>query len=151
SFGRSGWRKDLTAIMIAHHIPYVAQGTAENWKDLSRKFERAFQVEGPAFINVLSPCVPGWKYDEHATVDMLRLAIKTCFWPVYEVDNGVWKLNYKPKEKLPVEEFLKTQGRFRHLFRPENRHVIDELQDEVDQKWNELVRRCEMSKEMAKA
>ena len=151
SFGRSGWRKDLTAIMIAHHIPYVAQATAENWKDLSRKFERAFQVEGPAFINVLSPCVPGWKYEQEQTVDMLRLAIKTCFWPVYEVDNGVWKLNYKPKEKLPVEEFLKPQGRFRHLFRPENRHVIDELQDEVDQKWNELLRRCEMSKEMAKA
>jgi pyruvate ferredoxin oxidoreductase beta subunit len=67
------------------------------------------------------------------------------------VDQGAWKLNYKPKEKLPVEEFLKTQGRFRHLFRPENRHVIDELQDEVDQKWDELVHRCEMSKEMAKA
>ncbi len=146
SFGRSGQRKDLTAILVAHHIPYVAQATADNWKDLSRKFQRAFEVDGPAFINVLSPCVPGWKYDEKLTVDISRLAANTCFWPSYEVDHGVWKLNYKPKQKLPVEEFLKLQGRFRHLFRPENRHVIEELQAEVDERWAEILERCEKSK-----
>ncbi len=132
--------------MIAHHIPYVAQATTNNWKDLSRKFERAFEVEGPAFINVLAPCVPGWKYDAEKTIDISRLAADTCFWPAYEVDHGKWKLNYKPKQKLPVEEFLKPQGRFRHLFRPENRHVIDELQAEVDYKWEEILRNCEASK-----
>jgi pyruvate ferredoxin oxidoreductase beta subunit len=142
SFGRSGQRKDLTQILVAHHIPYAAQGTIDNWKDLSRKFERAFEVEGPAFINVLCPCVPGWKYDEKITIDISRLAANTCFWPSFEVDHGVWKLNYKPKEKLPVEEFLKPQGRFRHLFRPEHRHVIDELQAEVDQRWAEINERC---------
>jgi len=142
SYGKTGRRKDLTAICAAHHIPYVAQATSDNWKDLSRKFERALEVEGPAFINVLAPCVPGWKYEEKETINISRLAAKTCFWPSYEVDNGVWKLNFKPKEKLPVEEFLKPQGRFRHLFRPENRHVIDELQQEVDENWQEILKRC---------
>lgn len=142
SFGREGRRKDLTAIIAAHHIPYVAQATTDNWKNLSRVLERALDVEGPAFINVLSPCVPGWKYEEKDTINISRLAAKTCFWPSYEVDHGVWKLNFTPKEKLPVEEFLKPQGRFRHLFRPENRHVIDELQQEVDDNWEELLIRC---------
>ena len=142
SFGRSGKRKDLTAIMAAHHIPYVAQATTNNWKDLSRKLNRALEVEGPAFINVLTPCVPGWKYDARDTINISRLAADTCFWPSYEVDNGVWKLNYVPKVKRPVEDFLKPQGRFRHLFRPENRHVIDELQQEVDEQWERLLFLC---------
>jgi len=72
----------------------------------------------------------------------MRLAVETCFWPLFEVENGMYKLNYKPKEKLPVEEWLKRQGRFRHLFRPENRHVIDELQAEVDRRWERLLRLC---------
>ncbi len=142
SYGRVGKRKDLTAIMAAHHIPYVAQAGPHHWKDLSRKFERALEVDGPAFINVLSPCVPGWKYDAKDTFNISRLAAQTCFWPMYEVDNGVWKLNFKPKEKLPIEEFLKTQGRFRHLFRPENKHVIEKLQQEVDEQWERLLFLC---------
>jgi len=142
SYGRVGKRKDLTAIMAAHHIPYVAQAGAHNWKDLSNKFQRALEVDGPAFINVLTPCVPGWKYDGKDTINISRIAAETCFWPIYEIDHGVWKLNYFPKEKKPVEEFLKTQGRFRHLFRPENRHVIDLLQEEVDEYWERLLYLC---------
>ncbi len=71
-----------------------------------------------------------------------KLAVDTCFWPLFEVDNGVWKLNRKPKEKTPVEEWLKGQGRFRHLFTPKNRWMIDELQKEVDVRWEELLRMC---------
>ncbi len=140
--GRMGWRKDLTSIMADHHIPYVAQSTGFHWNDLYRKLERAFEVEGPAFINVLSPCVPGWKYSEEKTMYYNDMAVKTCFWPLFEVDHGVWKLNRKPKEKLPIEEWLKGQGRFRHLFIPKNRYMIDELQKEVDAKWENLLRRC---------
>ncbi|TKJ42368.1 pyruvate ferredoxin oxidoreductase [candidate division LCP-89 bacterium B3_LCP] len=142
SYGSVGRRKDLTAIMAAHHIPYVAQTTSDNWKDLNRKLARALEVEGPAFLNILTPCVPGWKYDGKDTINLSRLAAKTCFWPSYEVDHGKWKLNYTPKEKLPVVDFLKPQGRFRHLFSPENQHVIDELQREVDDQWEELLVRC---------
>jgi len=68
--------------------------------------------------------------------------VDTCYWPLYEVEEGVWRLTYKPREKLPVEEWLKRQGRFRHLFRPENRHLIDRLQEEVDRRWERLLRLC---------
>jgi pyruvate ferredoxin oxidoreductase beta subunit len=142
SYGRSGERKDLTAIAAAHHIPYVAQGTGFHWNDLFQKLTKAFTVKGPAFINVLSPCVPGWKYSSEKTMEYNRLAVDTNFWPLYEVDKGVWRLNKKPKERLPIEEWLKGQGRFRHLFTPQNRHVIEELQAEVDQRWEELLQRC---------
>ena len=73
---------------------------------------------------------------------MAKLAVDTCYWPLFEVENGDWKLNYKPKEKLPVETWLKAQGRFRHLFRPENRHMIDEIQAEVDRRWEQAAASC---------
>ena len=65
-----------------------------------------------------------------------------CYWPLYEVDNDQWKLNYKPREKKPVVEWLKRQGRFRHLFQPQFRHVIDEIQAKVDEEWERLLERC---------
>lgn len=140
--GKRQHRKDLTAIMVAHDIPYVAQAVPSNWNDLITKVEKALAVEGPAFINVLSPCRLGWGFNPEDTIKIAQLAVDTCFWPLYEVENGVWKLNYRPKEKKPLEEWLKPQGRFKHLFRPENRHIIEELQAEVDRKWNELLKRC---------
>lgn len=142
SYGRQGERKDLTAIVAAHHIPYAAQSTGFHWNDLYKKLEKAFTVEGPAFLNVLSPCVPGWKISTEQMMHYNKLAVETCFWPLYEIENGVWKLNKKPKERLPIEEWLKGQGRFRHLFTPKNRHAIDELQAEVDRRWEELLERC---------
>jgi pyruvate ferredoxin oxidoreductase beta subunit len=69
-----------------------------------------------------------------------QLAHDTCFWPLYEVENGRYKINYKPKKKLPIEEWLKPQGRFKHLFQPENRDIIAMLQEDVDRKWEELNR-----------
>ena len=73
---------------------------------------------------------------------MARLAVETCFWPLYEVDNGVWKITYKPKEKKPLDEWMKQQGRFRHLYEPKNRHILKEAQAEVDRRWEELQRRA---------
>ena len=140
--GKRQFRKDLTAIMAAHGIPYVAQAAPSQWKDLMKKTRKAVNSGGPAFMNVLSSCNRGWRHPTNETVEITQLAVDTCFWPLYEVENGVWKLNYKPKEKLPVEEWLKRQGRFRHLFKPENRHMIDELQAEVDRRWERLLHLC---------
>ncbi len=140
--GKRQFRKDLTAIMAAHGIPYVAQAAPSQWKDLMEKTRKAVNSGGPAFMNVLSSCNRGWRHPTDETVEITQLAVDTCFWPLYEVENGVWKLNYKPKEKLPVEEWLKRQGRFRHLFKPENRHMIDELQAEVDRRWERLLHLC---------
>ena len=141
--GKVQWRKPLTEIIAAHHIPYVAQASPSNWRDLMEKARNAAAANGPSFLNVLASCNRGWRHATDTTIDVMRLAVETCYWPLYEVDNGVWKLNFKPKEKKPVEEWLKTQGRFSHLFQPQFRHVIDEIQARVDEEWAALVKKCE--------
>ena len=140
--GKQQYRKDLTAIMAAHGIPYVAQAAPSQWRDLMKKTRKAVDCGGPAFMNVLSSCNRGWRHGTDETVEITQLAVETCYWPLFEVEDGEWRLTYKPKEKPPVEEWLKRQGRFRHLFRPENRHVIDELQAEVDLRWERLLKLC---------
>lgn len=139
--GKPQYRKDLTPIVAAHGIPYVAQASAHRFRDLMQKARKGVAADGPAFINVLSSCNRGWRHPTDMTLEMSRLAADTCFWPLYEVEKQEWKLNYRPKEKLPIEEFLKPQGRFRHLFKEENRHIIEELQAEVDRRWEALLKR----------
>lgn len=81
-----------------------------------------------------------WRHDTDETIEITQLAVDTCYWPLYEVQDEQWRLNYRPQEKLPVEEWLKRQGCFRHLFRKENRHMIDDLQAEVDRRWERLLK-----------
>ncbi|MCK5614954.1 pyruvate ferredoxin oxidoreductase [Candidatus Pacearchaeota archaeon] len=140
SFGKKKWRKDLTQIALAHNVEFVAQASPSNWKDLTRKVEKALSKDGATFINIISPCHRGWRYPQEKTVELAKLAVDTCYWPLYEVDEGVMKINYKPKEKKKIEEWLKPQGRFKHLFKEENRHVIDEFQRRVDKEWDKLLR-----------
>jgi pyruvate ferredoxin oxidoreductase beta subunit len=140
--GKQQFRKDLTAIMAAHDIPYVAQAAPSRWRDLMEKARQAVHCGGPAFINVLASCNRGWRHGTDETIELTQLAVDTCYWPLFEVEHGRWRLSYKPKEKLPVEEWLKRQGRFRHLFQAENRHLIDQLQAEVDQRWERLLALC---------
>lgn len=137
--GKRGQRKDLTKIMAAHDIPYVAQVSPAHWNDLYQKAEKAFAVDGPAFINALAPCPRGWRYDPKDTIELCRLAVDTCFWPLYEIVDGRVRITYKPREKKPVTEFLKVQGRFRHLFQPGNEGLLEEIQKDVDRKWEELL------------
>ncbi len=131
-------RKDLTRIMAAHKIPYVAQASPNKWLDLYNKAKKAFEIEGPAFLNVLCPCPTEWKYEESQGIKLAQLANDTCVWPLYEVEKGQFKINYQPKQKLPVTEWLKSQGRFRHLFKEENAWMIDLIQEQVDRDWEEL-------------
>ena len=141
--GKEQFKKDLTAVVAAHHIPYVAQASPHNYMDLIRKSEKAFAVDGPAFINVLSPCVPGWKYPMHKTIKLAKMAVDTCFWPLFEVENDEWKLNYDPgPNKKPIMEWLKMQKRFRHLMKPENAHIVEKLQANVDKRWENLKKMC---------
>ena len=138
--GKLQWRKDLTRIMAAHGLPYVAQGSIHRWQDLFKKAQKAFAIEGPAFLNVLCPCPTEWKYPESQGVKLARLAVETCAWPLYEVEQGKYRITYKPKEKLPVTEWLKPQGRFRHLFKEENAWMLEEIQKRIDAEWAELLR-----------
>ena len=141
--GKVQYRKPLTDIIAAHRIPYVAQTAPSRWRDLMQKARKASAVDGPSFLNVLASCNRGWRHGTDTAIEITKLAVETCYWPLFEVEYGVWKLNYKPREKKPVEEWLKTQGRFRHLFQPKFRYVIDELQARVDEEWELLLKRCE--------
>jgi len=142
SYGKKQYRKDLSAIMVAHEIPYVAQASPSNWNDLVSKVKKALAVEGPAFMNIIQPCVLGWKYPSDQSMELARLAVDTCFWPLYEVEDGEYRLTYRPKEKKPVEDWLKRQDRFRHLFKPENAEIVKEIQEDVDERWAKLLAKC---------
>lgn len=139
--GKVQRRKDLTAIMAAHGIPYAAQASVGYWRDLVAKAEKAFAVDGPAFLNVMAPCPRGWRTDPAKTVELAKLSVQTGFWPLYEVEDGVWRMTQRIREKLPLEDFLKPQGRFRHLFKPGNPELLAEMQADVDHALTELERR----------
>ncbi|MDK2903368.1 MAG: pyruvate ferredoxin oxidoreductase beta subunit [Clostridiales bacterium] len=141
--GKLQYKKDLTKIMAAHGIPYVGQSAPmKNFRDLYEKSEKAIYTQGPAFLNVLAPCPRGWRYDTAIMMELIEIAVDTCVWPLYEVVNGEYHLSYKPKNKRPVEDWLKPQGRFKHLFAPQNRHLIDEIQAYVDKEWDNLLKLC---------
>ena len=140
--GKEEFRKDIAKIVVAHNIPYVAQASLSNLADLSMKAEKAFNVKGPAFIVVLQPCTLGWRYPMQMTVEIAKLAVETKFWPLYEVENGNYKLNYKPSKPIPVTEYMKLQGRFKHLFKPANKNIIDKIQKHVDSEWEKLLKLC---------
>jgi len=141
SYGKHQRRKDLTAIVAAHKIPYVAQGSVSHWNDLITKSEKAFKADGPAFINVISMCHRGWRFPQQDTVEISRLAVETCFWPLYEIENGKLKVTYKPKNKLPISEWFKRQGRFSHLSKEEFAHIVEQVQKEIDEDWDNLLKR----------
>jgi pyruvate ferredoxin oxidoreductase beta subunit len=135
--------KDLTSIIADHNVAYVGQTTfIGNMKDLHEKAEKAIYTKGAAFLNVMAPCPRGWRYDSKDIMKMCKLAVETCYWPLFEVINGEWKLTYKPKVKLPIENFLKEQGRFKHLFKKGNEKLIEQFQKEVDLRWERLLKKC---------
>ena len=141
--GKMQSRKDLTAIIASHNIPYVAQTTfVKNFMDIHVKSEKAIYTPGAAFLNVLAPCPRGWGYPSGDLLKICQLAVDTNYWPLFEVIDGKWILNYEPKKKLPIEDFLRPQNRFRHLFKPGNEELIVAFQNEVDRRFEELVKKC---------
>jgi pyruvate ferredoxin oxidoreductase beta subunit len=143
SFGKAQQRKDMTAIAVAHHIPYVGQAAASHWQDLSEKVERAAAADGPAFLNVLTNCPLGWGHEPRVGVQVLDAAVNSCFWPLYEVVDGEYRLTYEPDEFVPIEEWLRPQKRFAHLLRPENAELVETIQRQVAADWRSLRDRCE--------
>jgi pyruvate ferredoxin oxidoreductase beta subunit len=143
--GGTQLRKDLTRIVVAHGVPYVAQASPHRWQDVVNKVKRALEVDGPSFLNILSPCPLGWRFEASDSIRIAELAVECCFWPLFEVREGKWKLSYRPREKRPVAEWLRAQGRFDPLFRPGNEGVLQEIQDHVDQEWERLLRDCGVS------
>jgi len=141
--GKRQNKKNLTEIIAAHEVPYVAQTTFfGNFKDLHEKSKKAIYTKGPAFLNILSPCPRGWRYETEDLAEICKLAVNTCVWPLYEIENGEWRLTYEPRKKVGVEEFLVKQGRFSHMFEKGNEWMIEETQKYVDEKWEKLLKKC---------
>jgi pyruvate ferredoxin oxidoreductase beta subunit len=136
--GKTELRKNLTKIMAAHNIPYAAQASPSHWMDLMKKVRKALDIKGPKFMNIISSCNRGWRSKTDDAISMCRLAVDTCCWPLYEIENGVTKITFKPKEKKAVEEFLKPQGRFKHLFKPDNEWMLKKIQEDTDKEWERL-------------
>ncbi len=141
SFGKQQNKKDLTGIAIAHGVPYVAQSAVHAWRDLMTKVQKALDTDGPSFMNILAPCHRGWRINPEDGIKISKQAAETCYWPLYEVENGAWKVNFKPTEKKPLDEFLLAQGRFEHLKKPQYASVREELQKWVDRRWSALLAR----------
>jgi len=137
--GKLEEKKDLVSIAVAHNIPYAATATIYFWKDLVNKVRKAFTFDGPSFLHVYAPCNRGWYYDPAETVRLSKLAVETRFFPLYEVVEGVYRINYYVASPKPLEEFLKLQGRFAHLLKPENKHLLEKLRELVNARWERLV------------
>jgi len=139
SIGQQTKKKNLPEIAVAHGIPYVATGCPAYPYDLMNKARKAAAIDGPAYLHVFAPCIPGWRINSDNTIEIGRLAVKTGVFPLYEVENGKYKLNVKSKKLLPVEEYLKIQGRFRHL----KEEHIKVIQEQVNQNYELLLKKCE--------
>lgn len=149
--GKREFPKDMTRIIIAHDLPYAAQASPHNWKDLMEKTKKGLNADGPAFLNVIAPCPRGWRIDSSATIDISRLAVETCIWPLYEYETGKWSLTGESKriaegkkDKRPIMDWINSQGRFAHLQKGKWPEVVEEIQQNVDKKWAELIKLCEM-------
>lgn len=134
--GNPFFRKPLPKIVAAHGIPYVATATVGFTLDYMNKLKKAKEMEGPKFIDLLGPCVPGWGYDSAQTIKISKLAVETGAWPLYEIVNGKFRLTYKPKKLKPVKEYLKMQKRFAHLKEKE----INQIQKIINEEWNKLTK-----------
>lgn len=138
--GKQNPKKDLAAIVANHGVPYVATATPAHHLDLMNKVRRAAHTPGPAFVHIYSPCPTGWRMPSDKVIEACKLAVKTKVYPLYEVIDGKYVLGRKIAKPLPVNDYLKTQGRFRHL----SEEQIQNIQAEVDQRYDSLVRLAEM-------
>lgn len=144
SYGKMEIRKNLMEIVKAHGVAYAAQANVAYLQDLKKKAKKALAVDGPSFLLVFSPCTNNWKFPTSQYVNVAKLATESNFWPLYEIENGKYKINFAQDNPKPVEQFLKTQGRFKHLFSEKNKPHLDEIQKMVDEEWMRLVKLSEI-------
>ena len=133
-------KKDIDAIMAAHRIPYQATASTSYPEDVIKKAKKAKGIKGTRFLHIYAPCPTGWKSRPEDSIKLGRMVVQNCIFPLYEVENGEkYGLTMKVKDKKPIDDYLKLQGRFRHL-KPEQ---IKQMQEEVDHNWARLLKKCE--------
>ncbi|MGB2727652.1 MAG: pyruvate synthase subunit PorB [Halobacteriota archaeon] len=134
SIGQMTWKKNMPEIAVAHRIPYVATACPSYPFDLMDKVKKGAEIEGPAYVHILSPCPTGWRCQPNLSIELGRLAVETGVFPLYEVINGEYRLSFDLPELKPVKEYMKKQGRFRHL----TEDVIEKIQARVEAEYLEL-------------
>jgi pyruvate ferredoxin oxidoreductase beta subunit len=138
SIGQQTWKKNMAKIAEAHGIPYVATACSSFIQDLIRKVQRGAEIEGPAYIHVLSVCPTGWRIKPNQSIEAGRLAVETGIFPLYEIENGELTLTYGFEELKPVSEYFKIQGRFRHLTDTD----VATIQERVNREYAEIKKRA---------
>jgi pyruvate ferredoxin oxidoreductase beta subunit len=134
SLGNETWKKPIVEIAAAHRIPYAATASIGFLPDLKEKLKKALSKENqPSFIDLHCPCPTGWRFESSKTIEIAKLAVETGIWILYEIENGKLKITKEPSGKK-VDEYLKAQGRFRHVTDKE----IAVIQKHVDEEWNRL-------------
>jgi pyruvate ferredoxin oxidoreductase beta subunit len=134
SIGQMTWKKNMPEIAVAHKIPYVATACPSYPFDLMDKVKRGMEIKGPAYIHIFSVCPTGWRCPPNLTIEIGRLAVETGVFPLYEVINGEYRLSVDIPELKPVREYLKKQGRFRHLTEKD----IERIQTRVGEEYLKL-------------
>lgn len=142
SIGQLTWKKNMPAIVAAHGIPYIATATPSYPFDLMDKVAKAAAIDGPAYVHVFSVCPNGWGSAVESSVDFGRLAVQTGVFPLYEIENGKYKMSVNTPKRKPVQDYLKGQRRFRHLSEAD----IKVIQDRVDKEYDNLVERAARDK-----
>ncbi len=148
--GKLEHKKPITDIMVAHDMPYVATASPYYWRDMLTKVRKGLEVEGPAFLHVFAPCPRGWRSDPAKSIEYSKLAVESCVFPLFEVVNSQYQLSVPskmfalaPQKKKPVTDYMQGQGRFRHLFTPQGKKLLEEIQSWTNERWQRLLRKCE--------
>jgi len=134
SLGQKTWKKDLPAIMVAHHIPYVATASLAHPFDLYAKVKKGLEIDGPAYVHIFAPCPTGWRCAADMTIRLCEMAVNTGIFPLYEVIDGKYTLSFDPGELAPIKEYVRLQGRFRHL--PDEE--VERLQERIHENFYDL-------------
>jgi len=136
-------KKNMVEIMVAHKIPYTATACTSYPEDFIKKLQKAKEIKGPKYIQILAPCPTGWRLAPNKTIEIGRLAVTTCAFPLYEVEYGKYKITRKPGKKKPIIDYIRQQGRFRHL--PEKE--LEMIQQDIDREWEMLLKKERITNE----
>jgi pyruvate ferredoxin oxidoreductase beta subunit len=140
--GQVTWKKNMAEIAAAHDIPYVATACPSYPLDLIGKVKKAARIRGPAYVHILSVCPTGWRLPPELSIKAGRLAVETGVFPLYEVDDGRYRITVDVGKLRPVNDYLKIQGRFRHL----DETMIEKIQKRVATEYERLQRKVTMSR-----
>jgi pyruvate ferredoxin oxidoreductase beta subunit len=144
--GKRQRKKPLPEIVAAHKIPYVATTTPYHHRDFIQKFQKALEADGPAFIHAYAPCPRGWRVESSKSMELAKLAVEVGIHPMFEVIDGEEFIMSGPSKRLkelkPLDEYLKPQGQFKHLFTPKWEDFRAEIQEQIKSDWELLKKKC---------